>query len=103
MCVCVFFFHGYLDFTFHLEIKLCPTKESEMVTLQNLWRQKMNVYCYWRILMATLFHTESVNNSILNKANFSKDLLNPSFRYFVFSDEEAFQVLTGMVKKLVIN
>ena len=53
--------------------------------------------------MATLFHTESVNNSILNKANFSKDLLNPSFRYFVFSDEEAFQVLTGMVKKLVIN
>ena len=39
----------------------------------------------------------------LNKANFLKDLLNPSFRYFVFSDEEAFQVLTGMVKKLVIN
>ena len=33
---------GYFEVTWHLTLKLFPAKTSELVTVQNLWRQEYN-------------------------------------------------------------
>ena len=41
---------GYFAVTWHLTIKLFPAKISRRATLQNLWRQRVTVHCYLRML-----------------------------------------------------
>ena len=41
---------GYFEVTWHLTMKLFPAKISERATLQNLWRQRLTVHNYPRML-----------------------------------------------------
>ena len=41
---------GYFKVKWHLPMKLFPAKISERATLQNLWRQRVTLHCYPRML-----------------------------------------------------
>ena len=41
---------GYFEVKWQLTMKLFPAKISERATLQNLWRQRVTVHCYPRML-----------------------------------------------------
>ena len=43
---------GYFEVTWHLTLKMFPAKISERAALQTLWRRKVTVKCYPRMLTA---------------------------------------------------
>ena len=46
---------GYLEVTWHLTMKLFPNKISERTRLQNLWRQRVTVHSYARMLLSCCY------------------------------------------------
>ena len=49
---------GYFEVTWPLTMKPFPAQNSEQATLENLWRQKVTVHCYPRMLTDDRLYSE---------------------------------------------
>ena len=77
---------GYFEVTWHLTTKLFPAKISERATMQSLWRQRVTVHCYPRMLSARkIYFHKFVHKKVFLRGLYNRSLKDWSLRkQFIF-------------------
>ena len=72
---------GYFKVTWHLTTKLFPAKISERVTRQSLWRQRVTVHCYPRMLSARkIYFHKFAHKNVFLRGLYNRSLKDWSLR-----------------------
>ena len=76
---------GYFKVTWHLTTKLFPAKISERATMQSLWRQRVTVHCYPRMLSARkIYFHKFVHKNVFLRGLYNRSLKDWSLRKQLF-------------------